>query len=52
MVTSSIDISAMTRFITSTGQGEPAMIPVRRLDRSRVFAVGSSSMAMNMVGTP
>ena len=27
-------ISATTRFITSTGHGEPAMMPVRRDDRS------------------
>jgi hypothetical protein len=27
-------ISLTTRFITSTGQGDPAMIPVRSADRS------------------
>ena len=34
IVTSAMFISATTRFITSTGQGEPAMIPVRSEDRS------------------
>jgi len=29
-----MDIRSMTCFITSTGHGEPAMMPVRRLDRS------------------
>ena len=41
-----------TRFITSIGQGEPAMMPVRRLLRSNVSNCGWSSCAMNMVGTP
>ena len=45
-------ISATTRFITSTGQGEPAMMPVRREDRSYVAKSGRFSSAMNMVGTP
>ena len=36
MVTSVMPISVMTRFITSTGHGEPAMTPVRRLDRSKL----------------
>ncbi|MNE93481.1 hypothetical protein D3C80_1913380 [compost metagenome] len=45
-------ISAITRFITSIGQVAPAMIPVRRLDRSMPARSGWSSMAMNMVGTP
>jgi len=31
MVTSRMCMSACTRFITSIGQGEPAMMPVRRL---------------------
>ena len=38
--------------ITSTGQGAPAMIPVRRLVRSNVPRSGSASSAMNIVGTP
>ena len=45
-------ISATTRFITSTGQGEPAMMPVRSEDRSYVAKSGRFSSAMNMVGTP
>jgi hypothetical protein len=45
-------ISETTRFITSTGHGEPAMIPVRSDDRSYVAKSGSPSSAMNMVGTP
>ncbi len=45
-------ISLATRFITSTGQGEPAMIPVRSDDRSNSAKRGWSSSAMNMVGTP
>ena len=45
-------ISATTRFITSTGQGEPAMMPVRREERSYVAKSGRFSSAMNMVGTP
>ena len=52
MVTSSMCMSAWTFFITSTGQGEPAMIPVRRLDRSKSPKRGCSSSAMNIVGTP
>jgi hypothetical protein len=34
MDTSVMPIRSITCFITSTGQGEPAMMPVRRLDRS------------------
>ena len=34
IVTSSMCISATTRFITSTGHGDPAMIPVRKVPRS------------------
>jgi hypothetical protein len=34
MVTSVMCISLTTRFITSTGHGDPAMIPVRSVDRS------------------
>ena len=42
----------MTCFITSTGQGAPAMIPVRSDDRSNVSKPWSASSAMNIVGTP
>jgi hypothetical protein len=45
-------ISATTRFITSTGHGEPAMMPVRNDDRSCSAKSGRPSSAMNMVGTP
>jgi hypothetical protein len=45
-------MSRCTRFITSTGHGEPAMIPVRRDDRSNDAKSGWSSSAMNIVGTP
>ena len=51
-MTSAIPISLITRFITSTGQGEPAITPVRRLDRSVRWNAASASSAMNMVGTP
>ena len=34
IVTSVMLKSDITRFMTSTGQGDPAMIPVRRLKRS------------------
>jgi hypothetical protein len=45
-------IWARTLVITSTGQGAPAMIPVRRLERSKSPMRGCSSWAMNIVGTP
>ena len=42
----------MQRLITSTGQIEPAMQPVRRPERSRSRKLGWFCMAMNIVGTP
>jgi hypothetical protein len=45
-------IRSTTCFITSTGHGEPAMIPVRSEDRSCDSNDGSASSAMNIVGTP
>ena len=42
----------MTCFITSTGHGEPAMMPVRSDDRSKLAKSGWLSSAMNIVGTP
>ena len=36
----------------SMGQGEPAMMPVRRLPRSNIGNIGWVSSAMNIVGTP
>ena len=52
IVTSSMCICARTWFMTSTGHGAPAMIPVRRLERSNSPMRGCSSSAMNIVGTP
>ena len=52
MVTSRMFISPTTRFIVSIGQGAPAMMPVRRLDRSNSPNREWSSSAMNIVGTP
>ena len=45
-------IRAVTCFITSIGQGEPAMIPVRKVERSKSAKSGRPSSAMNIVGTP
>ena len=45
-------MSLMHRFMTSTGQIEPAMMPVRNDDRSCEPKVGWFCMAMNIVGTP
>ena len=52
MVISAMCISSMTRVMTSIGHGEPAMMPVRKVDRSYCLKSGWSRMAMNMVGTP
>ena len=52
MVTSPMCISSTHCFMTSTGHGEPAIIPVRSDDRSKVWKSGWASMAMNIVGTP
>ena len=38
--------------MVSIGQGEPAMMPVRRLEKSYWLKLGCSSWAMYMVGTP
>ena len=45
-------ICVLTCFMTSIGQGEPAMIPVRRVRRSYREKLGWVSSAMNIVGTP
>ena len=50
--TSRMCIRACTCFMTSTGQGEPAMMPVRSVERSYFAKSGWFSSAMNMVGTP
>ncbi len=52
MLISSIPISELTRFITSTGHGDPAMIPVRSDSRSNSAKRSWASSAMNIVGTP
>ena len=52
MVTSSMCMRSMTCFMTSTGHGEPAMIPVRSDVRSYSSKRGWPSSAMNIVGTP
>jgi hypothetical protein len=52
MVTSGMCSTDCTLRITSTGQGEPAMIPVRSEVTSNSLKRGWSSTAMNMVGTP
>ncbi len=38
--------------MTSVGQTEPAMMPVRRLVMSNSLNMGCEYMAMNIVGTP
>jgi len=45
-------ITVCTFFITSTGHGDPAMMPVRNELKSNSFNRGCSSSPMNMVGTP
>ena len=52
IVTSSMCICVRTFFMTSTGQGAPPIIPVRREERSKRPNSGCSSSAMNIVGTP
>ena len=51
-VTSSICNFSTTCFMVSTGHGDPAMIPVDRLERSNVENSGWFSISINMVGTP
>src|SRR5215210_267594 len=45
-------MTSTTFFITSIGQGEPAIMPVRNEVVSYASKSGCSSSAMNMVGTP
>ena len=52
MVTSDMFISLTTRFITSVGQGAPAMMPVRRWEKSKLAKSGWPRAATNIVGTP
>ena len=42
----------ITRFISSTGQGAPLIMPVRRLVRSKLLKSGSANSATYMAGTP
>jgi len=52
MVTSVMFIRSTHSSMLLEGQGEPAMIPVRRVEKSNLSNRGCSRMAMNMVGTP
>ncbi len=52
MVTSFICIISTHCFMLFTGQGEPAMMPVRSEEKLNRLKSGCSRMAMNMVGTP
>ena len=52
MATSVMFIRSTTCFMTSIGHGEPAMIPVRNVDRSNESKSSCPSIAMNIVGTP
>ena len=45
-------IEMKARFMTSIGQGLPAIIPVRSEVRSNFAKSGWSISAMNIVGTP
>ena len=47
-----IYIFSLTCFISSIGQSEPAMIPVRRQLRSNIENIGWFNSAINIVGTP
>jgi len=52
MVISLACMSRITCFMASTGQGDPAMMPVRKDVRSNMENMGWFNSAMNMVGTP
>ena len=52
MVISRMFMSSTTRRMSGSGQTEPAMMPVRREERSNREKCLCSSSAMNMVGTP
>ncbi len=52
MVISEAPITSTTFFMTSIGQGEPAIMPVRKELVSYCSKSGCSSSAMNIVGTP
>ena len=52
MVISFMYMRSMTSRMVSGGQGLPAMMPVRRCDKSKESKSGWFNSAMNMVGTP
>jgi hypothetical protein len=52
MVISRACISSITRRISGSGHGAPAMMPVRRAEVSKRAKSGWSSIAWNIVGTP
>ena len=52
MVMSFMYMSSTTRRMSGSGQTEPAMMPVRRLETSKRLNILCSSSARNMVGTP
>ncbi len=52
MVTSAMCMRSTHSAMVLAGQGEPAMMPVRRVLKSNLANSGCSSTAMNMVGTP
>ncbi|OPY41088.1 MAG: hypothetical protein A4E41_01087 [Methanoregulaceae archaeon PtaU1.Bin066] len=52
MTISDMFIFRLTSFITSIGQGDPAMIPVRSVFIEYFGKSGCESSAMNIVGTP
>jgi len=52
MTSSRMCISVRTRFISSTGQGAPDIMPVRSEVRLKVGKSGRASSATNMAGTP
>ena len=52
LVISGMCIFSMASFIVSTGQVEPAMIPVLSEDMSNMSNIGWFIIPMNMVGTP
>ena len=52
-ITSSLQcISVSTRFISSTGHGAPLIIPVRKLDVSKLAKSSSAISATYIAGTP
>ena len=52
LVISRIYILSITSRINHSGHNEPAMIPVRKEERSNILNIGWFSSAINIVGTP